>query len=385
MNHAGEAAPVGIPVDLITDDYARVLSSNPAHALAIVGSHPKGLDQVPWDDPNIDILVFNEAPMKPEKYPRWDICLQIHGPEVYAVENNWVNADYWPWLQDPHPGKTIYMQDYDSRVPECAVYPLDGILRMIPYRYLRSSPAMALALGIYLRYRTIYLYGSELSSNTEYSYQATNYAFWIGYAHGRGVDLQLRCWQDEFNQRIYGYEGELQLTKDFYQTRYDDARDAYVTNLNAMRQVQKALDNALLDNEYEKVGQLSLRLDEVASLTAEVEAAMNEAERYMESERMVSRQEFERTSAQAQIDGDKLRSQRDHEGGRVEYVWNVWKMTGQLQALQQLRVFLKNKFDLSYQMGAKLGVYRENIFYMLEYDARLTAAGGVRALGRPAS
>ena len=67
---------------------------------------------------------------------------------------------------------------------------------------------MGLALGIYLGYEEIWLYGSELSSNTEYTYQATNYAFWIGFAVGKGIDLHLECWHDEFFQPIYGYEGE---------------------------------------------------------------------------------------------------------------------------------------------------------------------------------
>jgi hypothetical protein len=39
----------------------------PLRTLAIVGSHPTGLEHVPWDDDSVEIWLFNEAPLKPEK------------------------------------------------------------------------------------------------------------------------------------------------------------------------------------------------------------------------------------------------------------------------------------------------------------------------------
>jgi len=69
--------------------------------------------------------------------------------------------------------------------------------------------------------------------------------------------------------------------------------------------------------------------------------------------------------------------------GRAEYVWNIWRQSGKLEALQQLRKLLREKTDLAYEIGVKYGSYRENISLMAEYDRRLTAAGGVRALGDP--
>lgn len=380
MNHAGETIPVGFPVDS-TQGLRVAWNLRSARTLAIVGSHPLGLNLVPWDDPNVEIWVFNEAPMKPEKYPRWDACLQIHGPEVYATPHNWVNPGYWDWLQQRR-GKPIYMQAVDPRVPDSVEYPLEGVLSMIPYRYLRSSPAMALALAIYKGYEHIQLYGSELTSNTEYAYQANNYAFWIGFAHGRGIDLQLRCWLSEFNQEIYGYDGELQIDRSFYQERITEHERAYQTNDLALKKIKARIDQAMLENKYDHVGELSLQADDIAMVTGEAYGALSEAKRYYAKDSMVSRQEFERTSAKAQQSGDEIRSKKDHAGGKVEYVWNVWKMTGRLEALNQLRVFLDEKLQLAQDTGAQLGTYRENMLYMLEYDKRLTAAGGIRALGR---
>lgn len=351
--------------------------------LAIVGSHPWGLNLVPWDDPTVEIMLFNEAPMKPEKYPRWDACLQIHGPDVYTQTNNWVNKDYWPWLQQYH-GKPIWMQEVDPRVPDSVKYPLDEILALIPYRYLRSSPAMALALGIYLGYDRIELYGSELQSNTEYSYQATNYAFWIGFAHGRGVDVQLRCWLNEFNQEIYGYDGELQLSREYFLERKAEHESISATNSAAYEKMQRKFEDALYSNEVQKVAEILPDLDAIAQKAGEAAGCLQEANYYLAKEGLISRQEFERRSAQAQIDGDKKRSEKDHEGGKAEYVWNVWKATGQLQARDQVRMFMGKQIDLAYETGKLYGIFRENGNYCSEYDAKMQAAGGKRALGRPA-
>lgn len=350
--------------------------------LAIVGSHPAGLDQVPWDDPAVEIWIFNEAPMKPEKYPRYDASLQLHTPEVYANPHNWVNSGYWDWLQQPH-GKPVWMQEVDPRVPDSVRYPIEAVRAMIPWPYLRSSPALALALAIHLGYERILLYGSELTSNTEYSYQASNYTFWIGFALGRGIDLQVNCWQSEFNQPVYGYEGELQIAPEHFEARVAMLDEAWQTNRRALEKVQNRINEALMAGEFAKFGKLSREIDLVAMAEGEARGALSEARRYAGRTSPISRQEFERVAAQAQIDGEKAQQEKFHKDGTVEYVWNIWAQTGKYEARTQLQTFHRQKIEAAQKTGELLGVYRENIHYMNEYDRRLQAAGGVRALGRP--
>jgi hypothetical protein len=350
--------------------------------LAIVGSHPDTRENAPFDDPNYEIWLFNEAPQKPEVYKRWDASLQIHNEDVYSSETNWVNKDHWNWLQQDHGDNRIFMQEVDPRVPNSVRYPLEEILKLVPYKYLRSSPAMALALAIYLGYKDISLYGSELSSNTEYHYQAINYAFWIGFAHGRGVDLKMECWQSEFNQPIYGYEGELQLDQEHFQSLFEDHKKIYGQKIRAVEKLKNKLDAAIIDNEFDKAGELSLAVETATINTGEVFGAMSEAERYAERTDHISRQEFERVSAQAQIDGEEHEKNMNHAAGKCEYVWNAWMQSGALQAKDQFRTFLKEKNDHAWEMGKSLGVFRENLALMNEYDARVTAAGGTRAVAQ---
>ena len=351
--------------------------------LAIVGSHPATRENAPYDDPDFEIWLFNEAPMKPQVYKRWDACLQLHRPEVYSSPNNWVNKGHWDWLQQDHGEKQIFMQEFDPRVPNSVRYPLEGVLSLVPYKYLRSSPAMALALAIFLGYQEIWLYGSELTSNTEYSYQAVNYAFWIGFAHGRGIDLHLECWQDEFSQRIYGYEGELQIDRSYHAARSAEVESAFRANKAVYDRTRERIDAAMLEGNAKKTGELSIELEKLAIITGEAFGAMIEGRRYADKPDEISRQEYERCAAKAQEEASKLQSMMDHAGGKCEYVWNAWMQSGQVAALEQFRVFLKEKLDYAYNLGVKHGEYQENIHLMLEYDKRLRAAGGVRALGKP--
>jgi len=360
-----------------------ISSNGHLRKLAIVGSHPNGRETAPLDDPEWEIWLLNEAPQW--LGVRWDGCIQMHRPEIYTSPTNFAaqlrQIDYWTWLQQNHgEGKRIFMYPKDERVPNCVEYPLEEVRAMVPYRYLRSSPALALALGIYLGYTTIGLWGSELTSNTEYAYQAPNMTFWIGFAHGRGIDFQLHCWESEFDQLIYGVEGELRIDREFFEKRVAILEPSWRTNELELAKVKDRLKTAMVDNEFIKVSELMVKSDNLARMTGEALGMLEEARRYAGREDYIPRQEFEYNQAKARDDGSPMEGKISHAGGKSEYVWNAWKQTGRIEALNQLRAFTKEQLDLAYSLGRLSGVYKENYMYLSEYDARVTAAGGTRAL-----
>lgn len=352
----------------------------PLRKLAIVGSHPATREKAPYDDPEYEIWLFNEAPQKPEIYRRWDASFQMHRPEVYASPNNWVNKGHWDWLQQKHGEKQIWMQEVDPRVPNSVKYPMEGVLSLVPYHYIRSTPALALALAIYLGYKDISLYGSELTSNTEYHYQATNLAFWIGLAHGLGIDFHLECWQSEFWQPIYGVEGEMQIPKEYFEKRAAELGATWKVAETMVRKARARFDRALLENMFDKAGEASLDLEKIAMKAGEAYGVLKEAERYRDKTDPISRQEFERVSAKAQKDGQDAEKAMNHAGGKAEYIWNVWKRTGRVEAREQLKAFVHEKTEAAFETGRLLGINRENQDYMMEYDERVTALGGMRAV-----
>lgn len=348
--------------------------------LAIVGSYPDGRDRVPWSDAATEIWTFNEAPEK-EGWLRWDADFQLHKPEVYSSPDNYVNKKHWDWLQQDHgPDKIIWMQEVDPRVPNSRRYPLEGVLGLIPYRYLRSSIAEALGLAIYLGYQDIDLYGINLVSNTEYGYQATNMAFWIGFAHGRGINLTLKCWLDEFNQRLYGFEGEVCIDQAYFEKRMQEIDpDVRATGL-AFTRLKEKIETAIFAGKTQEVADLSVELESVGMAAGEREAMLSEAKRYRDHAGDIPRQEYEYHGAKARTDGEPPKAQMYHTAGKFEYVWNVWKLTGKLEAREQVRIFLKEKAKLAWQTGWQLGLMRENMRYAHEVDGRILMAGGQRTL-----
>lgn len=350
--------------------------------LAIVGSHSATRHLAPFDDPSYDIWVFNEAPQA-DWCTRWDACLQLHKREVYSSPTNWVKSDHWPWLQQDHGERVIWMQDRDERVPNSRRYPLDEITASIPgasMRWIMSTAAYAMALALYLGYEEIALYGVELSSNTEYAYQWPNWAYWVGIAHGAGVKVDIRSGQIHFAERLYGYEGEVQIDQAHFVNRVAMLEDGWKQSERDLKKIKSRLDDALLNRRYDKVLEIIPEVRDIAIAAGEIAGAMEEAQNYAKREDPISRQEFERRAAQAQNTGEGYRAKMYVASGKAEYVYNVWKDNGNYEALRQLRIFLNEQALEAYHTGAHLGIMRENKDYMIEYDNRLTAAGGVRTL-----
>lgn len=353
--------------------------------LAIVGTHPDTRNLAPFDDASYEIWVFNEAPQM-DWCRRWDVCFQLHKPEVYTSLNNWVIKSHWAWLQEDHPGKTIYMQDWDERVPACSRYPLEEIIETLPgaqFRWITSSGSYALALALYQGYEEIEIYGIELSSNTEYSYQLENWQYWVGVAIGMGVKLKLASGQMHFAKRLYGYDGETQIERDYFLERVGELDQAWKEAEREVIHKRDRASNAILERKYDKLAALQSEWQNAAIAAGQLAGAMGEAKYYSgrPDDDPITRQEFERRAAYAQRDGEALRVLMYQTAGKTEYIWNVWKTYPQnYEAVKQLRKFLGDQMQFAYDFGAKLGAHEENKRYMVEYDERVTAAGGQRTL-----
>jgi hypothetical protein len=172
-------------------------------ALAIVGTHPRTRGNAPWNDDDIDIWVLNEAAQSMWVQGRVDGLIQLHLPPIYRSTHNKTDREHWDWLQQMH-NFPIYMQAVDPDVPASVRYPLDEIQQMLlsdfidgttgkPFTPFTNSISYCLALALRLGYKRIMMYGVEMESNTEYSYERENVAFWQGLAVGRGARLEMYC------------------------------------------------------------------------------------------------------------------------------------------------------------------------------------------------
>lgn len=355
--------------------------------LAIVGTHSSTRDQAPFDDLDFDIWVYNEAPQA-EWCKRWTACFQIHDPSVYMSANNFVNKQHWDWLQQDHGKRIIWMQDYDELVPNSRRFPIAEMISTMPSvqpvegeTFFESTAAMSLALALYLKYDYIVVYGVDLSSGTEYAYQQNNWMYWSGVARSMlGNNFVIKSGLQHFIKRLYGYEGETQIERSHFQKRAEFWNAEKRTHENRMYKLRNSLRDAITDREYEKFSDMIVDAQNTAQLLGEAVGALQEAQNYAGRADPISRQQFERRGAQAQEDGDKARAEMDKESGKLEYVWNAWRLTGDPNAAKQVRAFYANLIDLALKTGGNLGVWRENARYMVEYDNRVTAAGGERTL-----
>jgi len=345
--------------------------------LIIVGSHSATRDNAPWDT-DAEFWCFNEAPQAFCK--KWDADFQMHLPEVYTGPNH-VRADHWEWLQQDHGDKVIWMQAVDERVPNSREYPIEEIKAMTPESMLTSTTSQALALALYLGYEKIDVYGIELTSNSEYAYQIQGWVYWVGLARGRGVDLTLHSGvKEHFTNRIYGYEGDPRLT-DYFQERKAWLEEEWSAQDKRLRRIDEIISQGMIENNYQIVAQGIYDLEAAGTTCGAVAGALGEAETYAKRNgQFTPRQELEKHAAKAQTEGEPLKAMMYVAHGKCEYLWNLWAQTGRNEALQQLRQFVKEKRSKAYDCGAMLGIYQENLLYMREYDARITAMGGERAL-----
>ena len=349
--------------------------------LAIVGTHPRTRDQAPFDDPDYEIWVFNEAPQQ-DWVRRWDACFQLHKREVYTSENNFVRRDHWQWLQQSH-GKPIYLQDFDPLVPDGVKYPLDEIIETVPgadYRWFKSSPAYALALALYVGYTTIALYGLDMSSNTEYGYQLPNFQYWIGVAKGAGVTVKNYSNEQYFTGTLYAYEGEVQIPRQLFDDRVI-LLERQVKH--AKWELEKAVNRyteAVTEGKAEKAGELITRVEDMQLALAELEACLEISRRYSQRDDLIPRQEFERRAAEGQRDAEAARIDMWVHRGEMQYVWNIWRQTGAEQARLQFIEFANRRLQSAAECGRYTGLMHENQGYMVKYDELIEAAGGMRTV-----
>ena len=190
--------------------------------VAIVGTNILTRSLIDWTL-DADYWVFNEVAAL--DWPqRMDGSFQMHIPPLWRTKQNVNYEKYYEWLQQPH-GKPVWMQDVYPDVPDSVRYPKDEITKKFiadrlvdengnPIEVFTSTAAYALALALYQGRKTIYLFGIEMASDTEFVRQKPGFTFWCGLAAGLGVKIVKRSQSLLFQEKTYGYAGEVTISKE---------------------------------------------------------------------------------------------------------------------------------------------------------------------------
>lgn len=377
--------------------------------VAIVGSNPLTRSDAPYDNPNVDIWVFNEAAHSDELGDdglpdRWakrvSAVFQLHTPVVYRNPENRSDTRHWAWLQEPH-DFPIYMQAVDPLVPASREYPLERVCNLLlsdfrvynsPVKYFTSTMAYAFALAIAesWKYDKIHVYGIEMASGTEYEMQKDCLAFWTGLALGKGIPVEWHCGKYVWLHKLYGYESDVSQHSSTFLARREEVLqklpDIRKAEQEAMYAFAEACDQGgdigLMKDTLQAWLNVSVDLGHVEGVLSTVDYYLFKIEQMEKTtgSAMIDRSEFEgNASAETQLmyERDKAVSRVM---GTLDYIFHVYLHLRQPGALDQIRKFGRVYRDHGYEHGHAKGKAYENNRLLIALDESLRAAGGTKAV-----
>lgn len=384
--------------------YRRRKSGALKDTVCIVGSHPRTRAEMDFTRTDCDIWVFNEA-LSTEWATRADGVFQMHEEAIWKNPQNRNDPKHYGWLttQTETP---VYMQATYTEVPMSEAYPLDGIVTELlphltkqgePVKYFASSIDYALALAIYKGYKRIEVYGVELETQTEYTYQRTGFGLWVGMAAGRGIEVDLHV--GIFDFPLYGYEGEVVLDYHIFDGRINELAPI-VDTIKEQYEKQKAGSEAAFDKfiesgsraDAEEFMKLLNVQKELGQQLSRIDGALQENQRYKgkadamkeaSGEFLFSRQEFEGAAKDMQARSAKALADSNVAGGRCEVIFTELVRTNKVrnrkrkanEFLAQIGEHLRHLFYSALYMGA----FEENHRFMSTLDAHIKAAGGAKS------
>ncbi len=206
---------------------------------------------------------FLDQKLEPDKrkLPRVDRLFELHEKSWFTRKEIEASAEYYKWLQQPHPFPIYTVQCYEE-IPSCLVFPRDDLQPDLfghlwrglknDQEFYTSSVSLMLGLAIHERFSRIELYGIEMASQTEFADQKPGCLFMLGMALGRGIDVVLHPVSRLLEAKVYGYEGvpyvmrsRLEELKVHYTALYD--QKAY-----ACERITRAFNQNANPSEAEK-------------------------------------------------------------------------------------------------------------------------------------
>ena len=375
------------------------------NTLAVVGSHPDTRDLFDFTREDCDIWVFNEA----LDYgggsgfaPKADAVIQIHKPVIWRSAVNRNDPNHYKWLKSGNTPQIIMMDQYKD-VPQSVKYPLDDILAELfgnsNIRYFTSSVAYAIALGVFMEYETIEVYGVEMETNTEYMHQRPGVALMVGVAIGRGIHVKFMS-ERFFNSPLYGYDGGDTVALEYYQEReaaYKPIAEKYDGEFAAkLEAVTSILDGWVSDykNGLDGIDEAILDMAQAAHDFGMHDGCQQVDQCYIakckqmikeSGDYIIARQEYEGavgSSVKAKTDAIQRYNQA---GIMLEHTVDKLKefkgnKAAREKEVQKMRRALAEYVKLSTEIGIATGVGSENNHLMKTLDQLMVAAGSASAV-----
>jgi len=177
--------------------------------------------------------------------------------------------DYWTWLTTTkHPYRVMMLEAYPE-VHNSEAYPLEiietDIIQHDGENVLYSTATFAYMLALAIEeYDFIELYGFDLPSNTEWSYQKPGVEHWLGVARERGVRVWIHGKSKLLKGALYGYENAQMIGRQ----QLEGYRDIYKNlKIEFLSKVNRATGHLEANVDPEMVNMLSAEVNRLYLLT----------------------------------------------------------------------------------------------------------------------
>jgi hypothetical protein len=245
--------------------------------VAIVGfSDSKSL--APFKDESFEIWGLNSLF---EAIPRYDRWFEIHEREKFNLDTNKEIGYGLTRTGEPYVHALakmtcpLYMVESYPDIPTSIRYPIEEIIMEFhpmgrPENaikdwtkdiltedwngYFTNSVSYMIALAIYEKYEEIHIYGVDMATSGEYSYQRSSCELYVGIAIGRGIKVFIPNQADLLKNRyLYGYENE---KEDRFNSKIDQTvksmNERYTIALQNRDFAQKQIDQYIGAMEFAK-------------------------------------------------------------------------------------------------------------------------------------
>lgn len=357
--------------------------------LVVMGSHPRTRGEFDWNRTDCDVVVFNEA-MKQEWVKRADYVMQMHLPVIWRNPGNRNDPNHYAWLKS---GNTpiIWMQEEFEDVPKSKRYPIEEVIRL-GRRYITSSAAYSIAVGIQMGYKRIEIYGVEMETNTEYQHQRPGVAYWIGFAEGKGITVDFHG--ELMTSPLYGYDGDVRLPYSYFDERIAELKltaEKAQKEYNDYREVVKLATEKFIEDgqDPDALVKMFMRQIELAALFGLQNGAVQEVARYKKKaddqiqatgEHLFSRQEYEHAAASFTKERDtasyNAKAFGDECRRRFEYIKSTSNKGKRKHRLSLFIEMLTKYVQEASKVGTFDGASKENLLFMKRMDELVRMAGG---------
>lgn len=275
--------------------------------VALVGTHDLTRGNAPFNDPSVDIWIFNGQSTM-DWCPRADAVFDIHTTEdIYR--RSLEDMAFGKWLRSEK-GIPFYTA---AVVPDCpgnVVYPIEEVTNdVLKYfqrggqtnQYFTSGPCYALAMAIHLGYERIEMYGIEMENNTEYLYQRDGVALYLGIAAGRGIHVEIDGRSMMFYAPLYGYEMDAdKVDREAFEQRASELEQLMMkteSEYNRARGILDAIQKEFIDAQTAGIPQ-----DKLVEIGTKYETAQHGYEQAIANHAFVNGQFIDCRTWQARVE-----------------------------------------------------------------------------------